>query len=245
MPAQETENARPVKPDKSRGAARPGHEPGAGCGMRAGVYDRCGTIRAMTTESPPSTSASPPPAGAPAPRRRGGLDWGFGIVLVLSVGAATGVLVRDGWRVFLDVLVEDAVLFVEIVPKVIAGTLIGTLVRLLVPRETILRLVGEESGLRGIMLAALFGMLIPGGPFTVFPMAAAFLVAGADRGSTTAFVTAWLLIGLNRTIVWEMPFFGNDFVLQRFVVALPMPVLAGLLARMVQPPRIRKPEAGP
>jgi uncharacterized membrane protein YraQ (UPF0718 family) len=197
----------------------------------------------MTTGQPSPTSTSPPPS--PPPRRRGGLDWGFGIVLVLSVGAATGVLARDGWRVFLDVLLEDAVLFVEIVPKVIAGTLIGTLVRLLVPRETIVRLVGEESGLRGILVAAVFGMLIPGGPFTVFPMAAAFLVAGADRGSTTAFVTAWLLIGLNRTIVWEMPFFGNDFVFQRFIFALPMPVLAGLLARMVQPPRLRRTGAGP
>ncbi|MCA4923504.1 MAG: hypothetical protein ING86_12030, partial [Methylobacterium sp.] len=35
----------------------------------------------------------------------------------------------------------------------------------------------------------------------------------------------------NRAVIWEMPFFGTDFVLFRFLVSLPMPVLLGLAAR--------------
>jgi hypothetical protein len=33
--------------------------------------------------------------------------------------------------------------------------------------------------------------------------------------------------------VWELPFFGSDFVLWRIVEALPLPIIAGLLARIV------------
>ena len=43
---------------------------------------------------------------------------------------------------------------------------------------------------------------------------------------------AWLLIGINRAIIWEMPFFGADFVLFRFAISLPMPILLGLVARL-------------
>ncbi len=185
------------------------------------------------------TNPDPNPAPAVDDRSRGAPDWGFVVVAILSVAAGITVFIKDGWRVFLDILFEDTVLFLEILPKVIAGSLIGALIHVLVPREAIVQLVGEKSGLRGILIAALFGAVVPGGPFTVFPMAAAFLISGADRGSTTAFVTAWLLLGLNRIIVWEMPFFGNDFVMWRFIGALPMPLIAGFLARAVQAPRFR------
>jgi hypothetical protein len=32
--------------------------------------------------------------------------------------------------------------------------------------------------------------------------------------------------------VWELPFFGSDFVLWRIIEALPLPIIAGLLARI-------------
>ena len=57
--------------------------------------------------------------------------------------------------------------------------------------------------------------------------------AGADAGAAIAFVTSWTLLGYNRALVWEMPFFGYEFVLWRALMALPFPVLAGLLARVV------------
>ena len=149
----------------------------------------------------------------------------------MSGGSAFVVLQRHGWPKFLEILGDDSWLFVEIVPKVIAGTLIGGLVRLLVPRETVREWIGESSGLVGLMIASIAGILFPAGPFTVFPLAAAFLVAGADRGAAIAFITGWLLLGLNRAIIWEMPFFGFHFVGMRSLAALPAPVIAGWLAR--------------
>ena len=166
-------------------------------------------------------------------RLRGRIDWGFCLIIAMGGASAAVVLLRDGAATFAEVLTEDLWLFAEVVPKVIAGALIGALVRLLVPREAIRRWIGEGSGLAGLAVATLAGILFPAGPFTVFPLAAAFLVAGADRGAAVAFITAWLLLGLNRAIIWELPFFGYQFVAWRTLAALPTPILVGWLARIV------------
>lgn len=172
------------------------------------------------------------PQGLPKITRRTPFDWGFVIVAALSFGSMIWVTMRDGLTVSTHILGEDAWLFLTILPKVILGCLIGGLVRLLIARETIETHIGEGSGLKGLAIAGLIGMLFPAGPFTIFPLAAVLLVSGADRGAAIAFISAWLLIGINRAIIWEMPFFGTDFVLFRFLISLPMPVLLGAVARM-------------
>ena len=174
-------------------------------------------------------SATDPPPLPQGPRR--GFDWSFWIVAGCSLAAAVEVWRRDGREVFLHVLQEDVILFLEIVPKVVAGTLIGALIRLMVGRDAIVRWLGASSGWRGLAIATLAGILIPGGPFTVFPLAATFLAAGADAGAAVAFITGWLLLGLNRAVIWELPFFGPDFVAWRMLSSIWAPVMAGWLAR--------------
>jgi uncharacterized membrane protein YraQ (UPF0718 family) len=166
-------------------------------------------------------------------KKRPLFDWALMLVAVLSVSAATFIFWRDGWHIFRDILLEDAQLFVGILPKVAAGCLIGALVRLLIPQDMVARWVGEGSGLRGLLVATLAGALFPGGPFTIFPLAVSFMMIGADKGTAVAFVTSWLLIGLTRVIIWEMPFFGTDFVLLRVLMSLPFPIIAGFLARLL------------
>jgi uncharacterized membrane protein YraQ (UPF0718 family) len=117
--------------------------------------------------------------------------------------------------------------------KVLAGCLIGTFLALLVPRETVQRWVGGESGLVGLIVGTAVGIVMPGGGVTVFPMAGAFLVIGADVGATVAFLTSWMLLGFNRALIWELPFFGGEFLVWRALIALPLPIVAGLMARLV------------
>ena len=50
---------------------------------------------------------------------------------------------------------------------------------------------------------------------------------GADAGAAVAFIVSWTLIGYARVLVWELPFFGWEFVIWRIVVSLPLPILAG------------------
>ena len=160
-------------------------------------------------------------------------DWSFWLIAGLTAFSAAVVWRRDGFAMVGSIFAHDLWQLVEILPKVAAGMLIGEFVRRLVPREVIVAWLGERSGLKGLLIASLIGCLFPAGPFTIFPLAGALLLAGADRGAAIAFISAWLLIGLSRMIVWELPFLGGEFVLMRALISLWMPVALGLLARLV------------
>jgi uncharacterized membrane protein YraQ (UPF0718 family) len=165
------------------------------------------------------------------PRLHRAFDWSAAVIAAIAITAAAIVYFRDGQARFLAILADDLGLFGTMLPKVLAGCLIGSFVTLLLPRETVTRWVGADSGVSGILLATVGGAILPGGPFTIYPVAGAFLAAGADAGAACAFVISWSLIGYTRAIVWELPFFGLEFVTWRVIVSLPLPILAGLAAR--------------
>ena len=166
-------------------------------------------------------------------RHRRAIDWSIAGIAALAVTAAAIVYWRDGRERFLDILGDDTLLLAEMLPKVAAGCLIAAFVTTLLPRETVARWIGHESGLAGLLIGAAFGVILPGGPFTIYPVAGALIVMGADAGAVVAFITSWTLLGYTRALVWELPFFGPHFVIWRIVEALPLPIVAGLLARVV------------
>jgi len=165
--------------------------------------------------------------------RRKTFDWSTALITVCMGSAALVVYLRDGWDRFAGVFLGDVHIFLDILPKMGAGCLIGVFSTLLIPREMVARLVGAESGLTGLAVATFAGAIMPGGPMTVYPVAGAFLAAGADIGAALAFVTSWTLLGYARALVWELPFFGAHFVLWRMAIAPAFPIIVGLIGRWV------------
>jgi uncharacterized membrane protein YraQ (UPF0718 family) len=165
-------------------------------------------------------------------RRVRSFEWSTAIIAAISISAGTIVFIRDGFDRFIAILTSDLWLFTTMLPKMAAGSLIAAFVTRLLPREVVARVVGSESGLLGLLVAIVMGAVLPGGPLTIYPVAGAFLVLGADAGTAVAFITAWNLLGYNRALIWELPFFGAEFVGWRIVIALPLPLLAGVLARL-------------
>lgn len=163
--------------------------------------------------------------------RPGALDWSTIALLVLVISAATTVLIRDGGAKFVEILEGDVLLYLNMLPNLLAGCLVGAFIALLLPREMVSRWVGEESGFSGILIATLAGAILPGGPFTIYPIAATLAVLGADVGAICALIVSWSLLGYSRALIWELPFFGIDFVGWRVLLAVPLPLIAGLLAR--------------
>ena len=165
--------------------------------------------------------------------RRKPFDWSTALITVCMASAGLVVYLRDGWERFAGVFLGDVDIFIDILPKMAAGCLIGVFSTLLIPREMVARLVGAESGFTGLLIATFAGVIMPGGPVTVYPVAGAFLAVGADVGAALAFVTSWTLLGYARALVWELPFFGTHFVLWRMAVAPVLPLVVGLLGRWV------------
>ena len=164
-------------------------------------------------------------------RRVSSFEWSTAVIGGISLFSGTVVYLRDGAARATAILSSDLGLFGSMLPKMAAGCLVSAFVTRLLPREVVARLVGTESGMLGLLIASLMGAALPGGPLTIYPVAGAFLVLGADAGTAIAFITAWNLLGYNRALIWEMPFFGSDFVFWRILVAVPLPFLAGALAR--------------
>ncbi len=126
---------------------------------------------------------------------------------------------------------EAGLLLMIVLPQLVAGLLMGGLISRLVGREKVAALLGTQSGMRGLLLACAAGAITPGGPFTSFPIVHALWIAGADAGALIAYLTSWALIGINRLIVWELPLMGAEFTLIRTLACLPLPIVAGLIAR--------------
>jgi hypothetical protein len=57
---------------------------------------------------------------------------------------------------------------------------------------------------------------------------------GAERGIVglvIASLAGAVTLGLQRVLVWDVPFMGTEFAVLRTLISLPLPVLAGLIAR--------------
>lgn len=176
------------------------------------------------------------PTTAPPPRRRKIFDASFLILASLALVAGGALWWRDGGGAVWSVLVGNLGFLVLLLPKILAGLFVANAIPLLIPREHVVAALGRESGWRGLVLATLAGALVPGGGVMVFAMATSLTAAGAHLAPIVAFVTSWSLLGLNRTIIWEISFLSLDLVAFRYALCLPMPFLAGLLVKALRLP---------
>jgi uncharacterized membrane protein YraQ (UPF0718 family) len=158
---------------------------------------------------------------------------------ILILGSLAAVLVviayrsSGGWELPWRGVTTGMGLFAEVLPQLLIGFILAGLVTVLLPRDVLGKVVGEESGVLGIGLATVAGIATPGGPFLQFPLVAALLDGGAAPGPVAAYLTAWALLGWQRVLVWELPLLGPTFAFSRIAVTLVVPVLVGLLLPVV------------
>lgn len=126
-----------------------------------------------------------------------------------------------------------ASLMLEITPRMIAAFTLAGLFQAIVPQEVIVRWMGHGSGVRGILIGMTLGGLTPGGPMTHFPVIASLFKMGVGIGPLVSYLTAWSLFGLQRVIMWEIPFLGPKVVAVRVAVSLLFPLLCGWLCQMI------------
>jgi uncharacterized membrane protein YraQ (UPF0718 family) len=155
---------------------------------------------------------------------------------IVMLAAAIVTLVIIYWKspqAANDGLNATVSLIIEIIPRMIAAFTLAGLIQAVVPQELIVRWMGHESGNKGIMIGMLLGSVTPGGPMTHFPVIASLYKVGIGVGPLVAYLTAWSLFGLQRVIMWEIPFLGPKIVAIRFAVSFFFPVLAGWLCDVI------------
>jgi len=132
------------------------------------------------------------------------------LLLILSYWkspAKTRLAFQKAWRAFENILPQ----FFGVI------LLVGVMMAVMNP-QTIGKLLGDQSGWLGVVLAAIVGAitLIPG--FVAFPTAALLLEAGAGLMQIGAFVSSLMMVGII-TIPVEVTYFGRKSTLLRNLLA--------------------------
>jgi uncharacterized membrane protein YraQ (UPF0718 family) len=159
------------------------------------------------------------------------MDTSLLIILGLSVAAFLVLVWRSGATQAISGSRDGLVLFAVMLPRLLLAFVLAGLVQALVPHETVARWLSDTAGMRALVIATVAGALTPGGPFLQFPIVAAVYKMGAGTGAIVAYLTAWSLMGLHRVVLWELPFLGPRLTFTRFLVSVPLPLIAGWITR--------------
>ncbi|MFI3226009.1 MAG: permease [Clostridia bacterium] len=128
---------------------------------------------------------------------------------------------KKAWKSFENILPQ----FLSII--IVIGIMLSVL-----DTETITKLLGADSGILGILMAAFIGAitLIPG--FVAFPLAAALLESGAGVSQIAAFVSTLMMVGFV-TLPMEIKTFGKKVAIMRNLSAFVFSLLVAFIMGVV------------
>jgi len=160
-------------------------------------------------------------------------DSNFWIVLGLLIVLMGLAMNRGGTPLLQEGIGSGTKLFMRFGLVIFLSFMVAGLAESLMPREWISSALGEDSGWRGLMLAAAAGAITPAGPFVSMPLALGMLKAGAAPAAVITFLSAWSLLAIHRLFAWEVPILGAPFAFTRWSLCLILPVLVGAASRLV------------
>ncbi|MDW7650942.1 MAG: permease [Bacillota bacterium] len=103
-----------------------------------------------------------------------------------------------------------------------------------VPRETIIRHLGDTSGAGGIMLSILLGAAAAGPLYVAFPVAVTMLKKGARFANIIIFLFSWSTLKIPM-LLFEATALGWNLTLTRAAVNIPSIILMGLFVDRLIP----------
>jgi uncharacterized membrane protein YraQ (UPF0718 family) len=86
-----------------------------------------------------------------------------------------------------------------------------------VPKETMVKYMGEQSGIKGIILAFLIGSAAAGPLYGAFPVAAVFMKKGMKFTNILIFIGAWSTTKIPM-LLFEIASLGAHFALTRLLI---------------------------
>ena len=109
-----------------------------------------------------------------------------------------------------------------------------------VPRETMIKYMGEGSGLKGILLAIFIGSAAAGPLYGAFPVAAVLMKKGVKFTNIMIFIGAWSTTKIPM-FLFEVTSLGMPFALTRFLINIPgIIIIAAILSAIVSKKEIQR-----
>lgn len=109
-----------------------------------------------------------------------------------------------------------------------------------VPRETMVKYMGDDSGLIGIILSILLGSAAAGPLYGAFPIAAVFMKKGVKFSNILIFIGAWSTTKIPM-FLFEAAALGNKFAITRLLIDIPGIILiAYILTKIISKKDVEK-----
>jgi uncharacterized protein len=158
------------------------------------------------------------------------MDFSFAVLVGVLLLVVVYLTVDTG-HLPLKGLLQGGNLFLSLLPRLLVGFALAGLIQQAIPEQTMQRWLGHDAGIKGMIIGSLIGMILPGGPYVIYPIVAGLKISGASMGSLLSLVTAKQLFGPVRLIAWEYPLLGGEFVIIRGVVSFLMPLVVGIVGQ--------------
>jgi len=153
------------------------------------------------------------------------------IMASFAVILSAAALIRGGPPMLLDGLIIGLKNMLVVIPLLLGAFTTAGMIQVLISRETVKKWLGREAGIKGVLVGALAGGIIPGGPYVFLPIAASFFMGGAEVGAVLAFITAKNLWSVTRIPV-EIALLGTRITFVRYATTFIFPVLVGVLGNI-------------
>ena len=142
-------------------------------------------------------------------------------------------LLLYGWTFLLSperagqALEHATTLFLSVLLLIIAVFSLVGLLQVWISRDVIVRLLGREGGIKGLVLAAICGTFLIGPAYIIFPLLMEIQKRGARWAVITIVLTSYAV--KLQMIPIEVEFLGWPFTLGRALVTIALAIPTGLL----------------
>ncbi|WP_319203267.1 permease [uncultured Ilyobacter sp.] len=109
-----------------------------------------------------------------------------------------------------------------------------------VPKETMVKYMGEDSGIKGVVLALFIGSAAAGPLYGAFPVAAVFMKKGVKFSNVIVFLGAWSTTKIPM-FLFEMASLGSKFAFSRLVIDIfGIIIMARIVSNLIPEDEIKK-----
>jgi uncharacterized membrane protein YraQ (UPF0718 family) len=97
-----------------------------------------------------------------------------------------------------------------------------------VSKETVIKYLGKQAGIKGALISVFLGSLPTGPLYIAFPIASSLIKKGATISNTIVFLSAWACLKLPQEIV-EIQFLGLEFMAWRWILTVVLVIGMGIM----------------
>lgn len=110
--------------------------------------------------------------------------------------------------------------------------LLTSLIDAWIPKNVIMKVLGEKSGLKGSFIALALGSISAGPIYAAFPVAKTLLKKGASIGNIVVILSAWAVVKIPM-LANEVKFLGPKFMVTRWILTVISIILMGYIVSKV------------